>query len=177
MCTVIDIGGGSTEFIAGKAGTISKAKSIDIGAVRMTEKFFNPGIPVNDAVAAARDYIVKMIHDIVNDLKAMDSFILEGIGGTVTTLAAIDMELSIYDSARVHGYKLKKSSVDDIFKRLISMSLEERKTLKGLQPERADIIPAGTLILKTIMEELNSEYIVVSEYDNLEGLLMKYKDL
>lgn len=173
MCTVIDIGGGSTEFIAGKDGVISKAKSIDIGAVRLTEKFFGPDMPVNVSVSAAHDYIVNMIQEIAKEIKGLRSFMLLGIGGTVTTLAAIDMELSPYDCDRVHRFKLQKSSVDDIFKRLISMSLDERKKLKGLQPERVDIIPAGTLILKTIMEELNIDYITVSEYDNLEGLLLK----
>lgn len=169
-CTVIDIGGGSTEFIYGAHGDIEISKSIDVGAVRITEKFFGEGTMDNRAISAAAGYIWSMAEEIIKNIKHKGNFETVGIGGTITSLAAIDMGLTVYDANRVHGYKLGKAEVDSIFSRLSSISLEDRKCIPGLQAERADIIPAGALILKVIMEGLGVQYIIVSEHDNLEGL-------
>lgn len=170
----IDIGGGSTELILGAKGSIKKLKSIDIGAVRMTERFSNTNKITSESISNASNYIMAELSHIVQDFKNTGDLDFAGIGGTITTLAAIDQELKVYDIERVHGYKLMKSRVDIIFDRLISMSLESRKNIPGLQPLRADIIPLGTLILKLIMEILDFGCILVSESDNLDGIMMKY---
>lgn len=170
--TVIDIGGGSTEFIYGLDGSISLCASINIGAVRITERFFTSFQETSDSVKHAEAFIKEEIRDISKSILSCGQSDLVGIGGTVTTLAAVEQGLQIYDIERVHGYILHKYSVDTIFEALLKMSPEERRNLPGLQPERADIIPAGTLILKSIMEKLNKEYVIISECDNLDGFLM-----
>lgn len=170
---VIDIGGGSTEFIYGEKGRIITSKSVNIGAVRMTERFLNGDSITLDAMDKARAYIRNEISSIVSKISSFGLFPLAGIGGTATTLAAIDQGLLLYDIDKVHHYKLYKENLDSIFQRLSCLSLEERKKIAGLQPERADIIVAGTLILKIIMEEFHSNYITISECDNLDGYLVE----
>jgi len=170
---VCDIGGGSTELICGNKDRICVSKSIDIGAVRMTERFLSPGVIGDIEIQRASTYIKEAICGTVKDIKNTGSFTFIGIGGTITTLAAMDQELIEYDIDRVHGYKLSKDRVDVLFSKLKNSSLEEKKSMPGLQSERADIIAAGTLILKIIMEELNSSSIIVSESDILDGLLLK----
>lgn len=170
---VIDIGGGSTEFIQGEKGRINVLKSVDIGAVRITEKFLNHSTITSLHLKTAADYIKAAISDTIGDIKKVQMQGFAGIGGTVTTLAAVDLELEVYDFERIHRYKLRKGSVDRVLDRFIKASLEDRKLIPGLQPGRADIITAGTLILKIIMEALNFESITVSECDNLDGLMME----
>ncbi|KPU42773.1 guanosine-5'-triphosphate,3'-diphosphate pyrophosphatase [Oxobacter pfennigii] len=170
-CLICDIGGGSTELILGLDGKVIKGQSIDIGSVRITERF--SGLNTSeDNIKNAYEYIKAIVNSAVDDIKTIKNISLVGIGGTVTTLAAIDMGLTTYDIDRVHEYKLNKNRVDAIFSRFISLSLEERYNIPGLQRERADVIPMGTLILKTVMEVTNLYSITVSEKDNLDGLLI-----
>lgn len=172
---ICDIGGGSTELICGLDGRILFSNSIDIGSVRMTERFMTPDSIEKEQIKNAHDYIKSVTHDTVERVKEVGEFTLAGIGGTVTTIAAIDQELAVYDIDKVHNYKLTRDRVNIIFDRLVRMNIEERIKIRGLQKERADVIPAGTLILKTIMEKLDSSYIIVSERDNLDGILMEDK--
>ncbi|HHW71047.1 MAG TPA: hypothetical protein GX392_06930 [Clostridiales bacterium] len=97
---------------------------------------------------------------------------LIGTGGTVTSLAVIDLELELYEQNKIHGYKLSQRRVLSIFNRLKVMSLDERKNVKGLQPERADIILPGIYILIVAMDIIGASEIVVSDKDILEGLLL-----
>lgn len=171
-CTVIDIGGGSTELISGADGSISVSASINAGAVRVTEKFFHSGILDSHSILNACEFIRGLTGGIIETIRALGNREIVGIGGTATTLAAIDMKLSTYDPDKVHKYVLTKDRIDDMFYMLSGMSVEERKKIPGLQPKRADIIPAGALILKTILEDMGSDKITISESDNLEGLLL-----
>jgi Exopolyphosphatase len=171
---VCDIGGGSTELIWGAGGRVSMKDSIDIGAVRITERFLNPGRVSGREIEAAALYIREMVLNTKAKIGDGNSNSMAGIGGTATTLAAIDQGLKVYDIDKVHGYKLQKERVDLIFNSLKNMSLEERQNVPGLQRERADIITGGALILKMVMEELSARFITVSECDNLDGAIMKY---
>lgn len=171
---VCDIGGGSTELIYGEKRKIHMSDSIDVGAVRITERFFNTCTLEKGQIRNAYSFIRNSLQKYTAGIKAeAGDFTLIGIGGTVTTLAAMDQELAVYDIDRVHGYKLNKNSVDYLLQKLISVGLEDRRRMSGLQRERADIIPAGALILKTVMEELARDFIMVSEHDNLDGLILK----
>lgn len=187
---VIDIGGGSTEIILGNKGKIQFADSIDIGSVRITEKFMNTDNITDDQICLAAQYIKNAIAGAVEKIKGSGyahsadcrnvggscggSFEIAGIGGTITSLAAVNQGLKVYDIDKVHGYKIYRDNVCSMFDMFARCGIDERKKIRGLQMQRADIIPAGTLILRTIMEELDSEYITVSECDNLDGMIKCY---
>ena len=157
---VVGIGGGSTELTYVDHQGI-KAQSFQLGAVRCTEGGYS------------YHQITEIIRSGLNEIEANSPLQFVGVGGTITTLAAVDMKLSQYNPDLIHGTILKKSTVNEIYHQLNKMTLEERKYLKGLQPERADIIVAGTLILKTIIDMLGTEEIIVSESDLLYGLVFE----
>lgn len=155
---VLDIGGGSTEMIFQLQGQI-RSSSTDVGAVRCTEASWSEE-DIRQALAEALTQLPP------------SPFSLVGVGGTITTLAAIDQELEPYDSQRVQGYVLTKKAVEAIEKRLSALSLEERRQVPGLQPERADIILAGIKILRVILDQLAVAELVVSESDILDGIIL-----
>lgn len=155
---VIDIGGGSTEFIwRDDKGKISY-RSVQAGAVRMTEG----GHGSQEIRLVLRPLLAKIF--------SVRPQHLIGVGGTVTTLAAIAQALKIYNAEKVHGYFLQKEKVTAILAELISYTPEERLLLAGLQPERADIIVAGVQIAAIILEELQLPGIMVSETDIMYGV-------
>lgn len=169
---IIDIGGGSTEFIVGSIieGIIFK-KSIDIGAVRLTEKF-GEEIP---AMETFIDEQIGYLKDIIEQYKVK---LVVGIGGTITTASSINQTMEIYDSNKIHNSELTAKDVFCIQSMLKVLNLSERKRVIGLQSERADIILAGITILKEIMEIFCIDKIKISEYDNLEGMIYHYlKDI
>lgn len=155
---VIDIGGGSTEFIWTGSGVLNCA-SLKIGAVRMTEN--------GSRLADIREMLVGSLIPI----KASGAGRLVGVGGTLTTLAAVDQEMEIYDPAKVHGYFLTRQRIQDILDRFEKMTLEERKRVPGIQPQRADIITAGVRIALAVVDGLGTDGITVSETDIMYGLL------
>lgn len=157
---VVDIGGGSTEFIWLHAGHI-RPVSVNVGAVRMTE------------TGSGEEEISFLLRPALEEVKRLSCKNLVGVGGTVTTLAAVDQRLSVYDPDRVHGYCLSAVSVDRILDMLKSMDIKERRKVPGLQPERADIIIAGVVIVKTILSGLGLDWMYVSECDILYGLVLE----
>jgi exopolyphosphatase/guanosine-5'-triphosphate,3'-diphosphate pyrophosphatase len=166
---LIDIGGGSTEFIWSNASNIN-FKSLDIGCVRMTEKFiFNPKEKVNSIeIEKIKNYVENLL---VKELKLNKRFKVKGVGGTITTVAAIKLALKVYDSSKIENLKLEYSELEKILDSLSKLNLEERKKIAGLQPKRADIIVSGLIILKTILKYINSQKLYVSDHDLLYGLL------
>lgn len=168
---VVDIGGGSTEFIVGDETGIKYAKSEDVGALRMTEKFLIADPICEDEFNLMSEFIENKIKDTLSILKEKDLVKIVGIGGTITSVSAINQELEIYSMEKIHGSVVDKKELDNILQNLKKMTLNDKKNIKGLQPKRADIITAGVKILNIIMENLEKENIIVSEYDNLEGLL------
>lgn len=156
---VIDIGGGSTEFTySAQSGELSCC-SIPLGAVRLTEQ------------PRLLSEILIPMKDILDKIKVLPHPTLIGVGGTITTLAAVDQALQIYDPERIQGYFLSKESVERIMFFLAAKNSEERKKVPGLQPERADIIVAGTTILWSILAYLDAAGIIVSEADLLYGII------
>lgn len=168
---VIDIGGGSTEFIIGDSEGIKFNKSENVGALRMTEKFLKHDIIENEEFESMSSFIYDEISETLKYIKEKGLKTLIGIGGTITSLSAMNQELEIYSMEKIHNSKICKKEIEEILQKLIKMTLSDKKNLKGLQEKRADIITAGVKILNIIMEKLEIEEITVSEYDNLEGLI------
>lgn len=168
---VIDIGGGSTEFIVGDRQGVKFCKSENIGALRLTEKFLKTELVSDDELESTIKFINETIENTINTIKEKNIKKLVGIGGTITSVSAINQTLEVYSMEKVHNSKICKKEVDEILQMLKNMTLKDKKTLNGLQPKRADIITAGVVILNIIMEKLELNQIIVSEYDNLEGLM------
>lgn len=154
---VVDLGGGSTEIIWNAEKIFST--SLPIGAVRATE-----------ALMSAGD-IAEIISVLGGYKEQLAKYPLVLVGGTVTSLAAVKLALEVYDSAKVHGQKLTRSEIADIYNLLATVPLRLRQRLPGLQPERADIIVKGTMIVLLIMDFLGKEEITVSENDILAGVI------
>ncbi|MEG1284403.1 MAG: Ppx/GppA phosphatase family protein [Romboutsia sp.] len=168
---VLDIGGGSTEFIIGNREGVEFAKSENVGAVRMTEKFLKQD-PINEKeYEDMTKFIEDEIEHIIDYIRLNKISKLVGIGGAITSLSAINQELEVYSMEKIHNSHISMEEIKIVLQKLKKMTLNDKKTLKGLQPKRADIITAGVKILKIIMEKIEIENIIVSEYDNLEGLI------
>lgn len=168
---VIDIGGGSTEFVVGNEDGIKFCKSENVGALRMTEKFITTDPISDEEFNSMTSFIEDVISSTINKLETMNISKLVGIGGAITSLSAINQQLEVYSMEKVHNSVVTKKDLEKILQNLKIMTLNDKKTLKGLQPKRADIITAGVKILHIIMEKLEIEKIMISEYDNLEGLM------
>ena len=170
---VIDIGGGSTELIWSDAEGIHY-KSLAMGALRMTERYLkDPGLPVSPPEFLTMKKAIKEQLLAVREVDCRD-ISLVGTGGTITTLAAIDLKLDHYDSSRIDGYCLTRERVGEILSYLSSIPCRERSGIPGLQNGREDIIIAGTVILAQIMESLAIREMTISEQGILYGLI---KDL
>jgi len=157
---VVDVGGGSTELIWNENGKPA-CVSVNAGAVRMTGSGWSePNIA--DVLKPALDM-----------LRGFPVSCLTGVGGTVTTLAAVDQGLTVYNPLLIHGYCLTAGAIQRIYEMLKSLSIEERKRLPGLQPERADIIVAGVAIVKAVLDGIGLDRLLVSECDILHGLVLE----
>jgi ppx/gppA family phosphatase len=168
----IDIGGGSTEFILGnKDGELVFSKSENIGVVRLTERFLKLDIPSDIEIIEMDKYIETVIGDTIDVLKRYDIGKFIGIGGTATSISSMIQKMEIYCSDKIHNSKIYYDELLEIYKNLKKMTLEEKKMIVGLQAKRADVIFTGVCIMKKIMSMLDIEYVTVSEYDNLEGMI------
>ncbi len=169
---VIDIGGGSSEFILGDYNCNPEfTSSIDMGCVSLTERFIDPGVPDKKKINQMRDYIEDKIRGTIEDIKKFKSLSVVGVAGTITTLAAIDLKLEAYDSEKIHGHILNLKRIEEIHDFLCGMNLEERKKVTGLNPKRADIIISGTAIIMAVLRLLGCKFICVSERDILDGIV------
>lgn len=165
---VVDIGGGSTEFVYGQGSTISFRKSLDIGSVRLTEKFIKNDPPS----IAERNEMQRFIDKALMALPMPEpEFQLVGIAGTVTTVYAVANEIDPYDAQKVHLAKMTEETVRREGMRYFRLPLEKRLQLKGMPSKRADVIAAGTLILERVMVRLLALDLVVSDRGIRWGLL------
>jgi len=156
---VLDIGGGSTELI-----TADSRKSLDIGSVRLTERFLLSDPPTRDELDACAGAVRKVLPAL-----GPDSAI--GVAGTITTLAAL--ELGRYDPEEVHGYRLSREGVEAQLERLASLPLAERRELPGLEPERAPVIVGGALIVDEVLRRYGLDELEISERDLLHGAALE----
>ncbi len=169
---IIDIGGGSTEFVIGSKdeGVIFR-ESIDIGAVRLTESFQITDTDTEKKLNKMTKHINKKIAHLKDILKMHNIKSVIGIGGTITTTSSINQNMQVYDTNKIHNSSLTQTDVKYILEALKVMNLDERKKVIGLEPSRADIILAGLNIFYTVLNTLKIDKVIVSEYDNLEGLI------
>src|SRR5436190_3216694 len=154
---VLDVGGGSTELILDGERT-----SLDIGSVRLSERFLHSDPPTGNELAAAAGAVA---------LPALQPAAAIGVAGTVTTLAAL--ELGGYDRERVHGYRITRETVERQLGRLASLPLSQRRELPGLEPERAPVIVGGALIVRQVLDRYGLDAIEASERDLLHGAALE----
>lgn len=169
---VIDIGGGSTEIIVGDQEKILHSESIDVGCVRLYELFLHHDPPSLSDLKALRDYLWQKTRDVTERVHPFFPARAIGLAGTITTLSAIKQQLRVYTPERIHGSFLSRVDVNAIYERLLKLPIDTRKRVIGLQPERADTIISGTLILLDLMKGMHLLEIMVSEHDILDGLVL-----
>jgi len=171
--TLIDIGGGSTEVVIGNLERMSAARSVDIGSVRLTERFLHAD-PVTPAEMDAARQAVRTALAAYNPLlEHRRTSTLIGTAGTITTLAAIAQSLPVFEPQKIDGYWLSRCQVEDIIEMLAVLPLARRRLVTGLRPERADVILAGALILETFMAEFGFSRLLVSQRGLRYGVLME----
>lgn len=168
---IVDIGGGSTEIIQGSGEAVLNAISLDMGAVRMTESFADPTVVHGLLIEDMQRSIQKMLQAFDLRLIGTGAIRVVGIGGTITTLGAVDLKLAVYNADVVHNHELTLETINRLRREMETMTLEERRNIIGLDPKRADIILAGTIILEEVLRYFSVKGIIVSDYDNLEGAL------
>lgn len=167
---MIDIGGGSTELVVGNQSGILYSHSLDIGAVRLHDKFVTEDpVPLLEQQDMA-DFIQNIIKPELKKIREYNIKSVIGIGGTITTAGSMALEMETYNRKRIHDYYVPLDTLYQMNRKLLSQTVEERKLHKGLQPKRADVIPCGFMILQLILLGLEKDGINISEYDNLEGL-------
>lgn len=168
---VVDIGGGSTELIVGTGDEIEWATSLNIGSVRMTERFLTSDPATVTEASDCIAYLDGIIGAAVKDLAPIETLI--GVAGSVTTVAAHALELPSYDSDLIHLAKLPLTDVSNACISLARMTAADRRELPFMHPGRADVIGGGALILDRLIEmlPLNTETLLVSEHDILDGIV------
>jgi exopolyphosphatase/guanosine-5'-triphosphate,3'-diphosphate pyrophosphatase len=168
---VVDIGGGSTEFVLGTDAPVGLV-SLDMGCVRITEQFIHSDPPapeeLSNAVAVVRDLVAEVPRVIPG---ALDAATLVGLAGTVTTVAAVEQGLPEYDPDKIHHFRLTREAAEDVFRTLATESVEQRKHNPGLEPGRVDVIVGGAAVLVGIFRVLGFDEMLVSEADILDGLV------
>ena len=173
---VVDIGGGSTELAVGTTepeGTLS----IDVGCVRITERFLHSDPPRPEELHAALSLIRDHIEDLSRDLPAVvEARRLVGLAGTVTTAAAVELGLPRYDRDRIHHFELTREAAEDVFRTLATEPRARRAHNPGLEAERVDVIVGGMVVLVAFLRYLQFDRCLVSEADLLDGLVMSLGD-
>jgi exopolyphosphatase/guanosine-5'-triphosphate,3'-diphosphate pyrophosphatase len=167
---VVDIGGGSTEFVHGTAA-VDASISVDIGCVRLTERHFRHDPPTSDEVAAAIADIQAALVDVRAAVPA-EFGTLVGLAGSVTTVTALALGLTTYDSARTHRAAVPYPAVAEITADLLASTHAERAAYPVIHPGRVDVLPAGALILRTLMADLTAPAVLTSEHDILDGIAL-----
>ena len=167
---MVDTGGGSTQFTFGHAGEIDERFSVDVGAVRYTDRFRldQPVDPegMAQALAAISDDLTR-----VDDRPSPETLV--GMGGAITNMTAVELGLAAYDPDRVHGAVLSLEALDRQIERYRSVDAEGRRSIVGLQPSRAEVILAGACIVRTVMVKLGKEALTVSDRGLRHGVLVE----
>ena len=169
----LDIGGGSTEFIFDRPGQQPIVRSIDIGVVRLCERLLRHDPPTVEEVEEARDWVRKEVEVAIASMARPSDLTFVGTAGTITSLAAMTQQLPAYEPARIHNYRLTLAAVRQIEQTLLSRTKVQRIGLPGLERGREEVIVAGTIILRTVMETLEMSSLLVSDLGLREGVLIE----
>lgn len=176
---LMDIGGGSTEFLLADGDAILATASTGLGVVKLTEAHVRHDPPVPAELTAIHDVVAARLARLraegfpgLGPAAAAPAIAFVGTAGTLTTLAAIDLSLTSYDPGRVNGHRLTRDRVEALLRELASLPLVRRRGIPGLEPARADVIVAGALVCLGAMETLGFPTIVVSDGGLREGILL-----
>jgi exopolyphosphatase/guanosine-5'-triphosphate,3'-diphosphate pyrophosphatase len=169
---VVDIGGGSTECVIGGPGGVQAARSTDIGCVRITERRLHGDPPTTAEIRAAVTDIDAALGEVDDVVSFQSARTVVGLAGSVTTVAAIALELPSYDAEAIHGTRIAAADVHEVSLRLLAMSRQERALIPVMHPGRVDVIGAGALILDRVLDFAGVDSVTASEHDILDGLAL-----
>jgi len=170
---VVDIGGGSTEFVIGCDGVVGFHVSTQAGVVRQTERHIHSDPPRRAEVDALRTEVAQIVADNVPAEQRRDVTTAIAVAGTATSCAAIELELDPYDPTRVHGHTLTRATTAQILERLVALTNDERRRITGLHPDRAPTIVAGVAMLLEVFDAFGLDAVEVSEHDILRGAALR----
>ncbi len=169
---VVDIGGGSTEFAMGRE-QLDASLSVDMGCVRMTEKFLEHDPPLPEELSNCLAVIEQHLDDVAREVPGagdVDRFV--GLAGTVTTVAAVELGLAEYSRDAIHHFELTRDAAEDVFRTLATEAADQRRHNPGLEPGRVDVIVGGCCVLVGIFRYFGFDSCIVSEADILDGLIL-----
>jgi exopolyphosphatase / guanosine-5'-triphosphate,3'-diphosphate pyrophosphatase len=166
---VIDIGGGSTEFVLGTTEPVA-ALSVDVGCVRLTERHFRSDPPSRDEIVALIADVDAAISRAAEVVPLDEARTLVGLAGSVTTLTAVTLGQTDYDASQIHGARVSADTVADWSDRLLAMTHDERARISVIHPGRVDVLNAGVLVLRRILTRTHLPEVLVSEHDILDGI-------
>ena len=171
---VVDIGGGSTELVLGGsgdgAGTVRAARSVDVGSVRLTERHLHADPPTAGQVAAAVVDVHAALDLVEQRVPVAEAATVVVVAGTATTVTALALGLPAYDRAAVHLARLTRGDVDAVTDRLLTLTRADIAALPAVEPARADVLGAGALILRTVLERVGADGCAASDHDILDGI-------
>jgi exopolyphosphatase / guanosine-5'-triphosphate,3'-diphosphate pyrophosphatase len=174
---IVDLGGGSTELVAGGPDGVRWHDSLDIGSVRLTERFLRSDPPTGEELDACATSVRALLADRVPEDVRVGVSAAVGVAGTITSLAALDLGLDEYDRGRVHGHVLTADALQRQLERLAAVPVEERRAIRPLDPERAPVIVAGAVIVREVVDFFGLDRLGVSERDILDGAALASLDL
>ncbi|SCX38580.1 exopolyphosphatase / guanosine-5'-triphosphate,3'-diphosphate pyrophosphatase [Klenkia marina] len=169
---VVDIGGGSTEFVLGDADGVRAARSVDIGCVRLTERHLHGDPPTADEIQRAESDIRAALADVATHVPVGEAATLVGLAGSVTTVAALALGLPEYRADTIHGARIPVGAVRSVTAGLLTATRARRAALPVMHPGRVDVIGGGALVLRVVMDALAIDEVVVSEHDILDGIAL-----
>ena len=167
---VVDVGGGSTEVVLGAGGTVQAARSVDVGCVRLTERHLVDDPPTAAQVRAAEQDVSAALDLVLEVVPVEQARTLVGLAGSVTTVAALALGLTAYDPARIHLSRIGAQQVRDVTASLLAMPRAQRAALPVMHPGRVDVIGAGALVLRAVVDRVGAGEVLVSEADILDGI-------
>jgi exopolyphosphatase/guanosine-5'-triphosphate,3'-diphosphate pyrophosphatase len=174
---IVDVGGGSTELVVGGPHGVHWHESLDIGSVRLTERFLLSDPPssreLDDAATAVRALLTGRVPD---EIRA-DVRRAIGVAGTITSLGALALGLNRYDRDRVHGFELSAKALEEQLERLAAVPLDERRTMRPLDPDRAPVIVGGALVAREVLSYFGLDALEISERDILDGAVLAAAEL
>jgi len=168
----LDIGGGSTEFILDRPGQPPIVRSLNIGVVRLSERLLLHDPPADEEVHQARGWVVRETKAAIVDMDNYQMATFVGTAGTITSLAAMAQKLPAYEPARIHNFTLQLSTIQTLEQTLLSRNKADRVGLPGLEKGREEVIAAGAIIIRTVMETLGLKDCLVSDLGLREGVLI-----
>ncbi|WP_089322132.1 Ppx/GppA phosphatase family protein [Desulfurobacterium atlanticum] len=169
----VDLGGGSTEIAYGEGERLLYYESLKFGVVVLLENFIHSDPPTEEEFTNLEGFIKNNLENFKKRAGIKEPFVVYGVGGTITSVVAMEERMTVYDTDKVHGYTVTYSLIKKWYKKVVSMKTEERKNIVGLEAGRADVIVPGLAFFKVFCEVFDVDKITVSELGLLYGLALK----